>query len=593
MNRLKDEISPYLLQHADNPINWHPWDNRALMEAKHRDVPIFLSIGYSSCHWCHVMERQSFSDKEVAEALNSGFVCIKVDREERPDIDSLYMNFCHVLTGSGGWPLTIVMTPDLLPFYAATYLPKRGIGNIKGLIEVAETIKRLWRDHRGEIYSKAKEIFEHLKVVMSHTSWNYTLELSRLPEKAFQTLKDIYDPQNGGFGGKPKFPMPVYLNFLMAYHKVTGLNGPLEMVLNTLRAMRTGGIYDHVGKGFHRYATDEAWLVPHFEKLLYDQALLIGVYTEAYEITKNDLFKQTALETIGYVVGELYSPEGLFYTAEDADSEGEEGRFYTWTLDELRAALNSSEFSVIFDTYDLTSRGNFEDTGRNILYFRYPIRKGCKEVNPLLPEALKKLDHIRLSRPRPFKDRKSLTDWNALMILALVKAGEVFNDPGLIERAKKTACFIRDHLYDPQKGLMHLYMEGNKRAEGLLDDYAFYINSLLELHRVTSDRYHLELALELTEYVCGHFLNETGKAFYSSPETSKDLILRLQDITDNVIPSGNGVMMDNLLKLHRLTGNNRYYDLAMSIPYAMPATIGSSPASCCSILTALLTQLTP
>ncbi len=591
MNRLKDEISPYLLQHAANPINWQPWDMDALKEARERDVPIFLSIGYSSCHWCHVMESQSFSDQEVAEVLNNDFVCIKVDREERPDIDSLYMNFCHVLTGSGGWPLTIVMTPDLYPFYAATYLPKRSIGSVKGLIDVAEIIKRLWRDHRTEIDSKAREIYEHLRIITNHTSRDYTLELNKLPEMAFQRLKEIYDDQNGGFGSRPKFPMPVYLTFLMAYHRATGLKWPLAMVTNTLRSMRLGGIYDHVGKGFHRYSTDEAWLVPHFEKLLYDQALLISAYTEAYQLTKDDLFKQTAIETIGYVITELCSPEGLFYTAEDADSEGKEGQFYTWTLDELRATLTDPEFSLMFDTYDLTNTGNFEDTGRNILYFRYPIRKGFREVNPLIPEILEKLKHIRSLRPRPFKDRKSLTDWNSLMVSALVRAGEVFNGQDFIDRATRAASFIRDHLYDPKKGLLHLYMEGNKKVDGLLDDYAFYINSLLELYRITSDRPHLELAIELTAYVCDHFIDETGKAFYSSPETSKDLIIRQKEITDNVIPSGNGVMMDNLLRLHKITGNPKYYDQAMSIPYAMPATLGSSPASCCSILTTILNSV--
>ncbi len=589
MNRLKGQISPYLQQHSDNPVYWQPWDIHALKEAKDRDIPIFLSVGYSTCHWCHVMERESFSDQQTAEILNDSFVCIKVDREEMPHIDNLYMEFCHLITGSGGWPLTIVMTPNLYPFFAATYLPKHTTMGRKGLIDIAQQINRLWIEQRAEIESLSLKIFEALRANIQEAAKPCPLEMNTLPHRAFHHLSSIYDSQNGGFGSAPKFPMPTYLLFFIAYYRAYGSKEALQKITHSLESMGAGGIYDIVEKGFHRYATDQKWSIPHFEKMLYDQAMLIRTYTEAYEITRSDFFRDRAIETIGYVLEELTSPEGIFYTAEDADSEGSEGLYYTWTLKELKDSLNNEEMSLMLNLFDLSEEGNFEETGRNILY--------CKQgSNAILNVAIKgqldrilnKLRLLRSNRIRPFKDRKSLTGCNGLMIYALAKASATFHRKDFLEAALRALNFIKDKIYNPDSGLYRVYYEGQTRTDALLEDYAFLIAAALQTDKAATGNQHLRWALALTDYVLGHFYDSKGKGFYSTPETSLGLILRMKDITDNVLPSSNSVMLDNLLALNRITGDPYYKDIALSIPYAMPSTIASSPASCCSMLYSLL-----
>lgn len=586
MNRLSSEKSPYLLQHAHNPVDWRPWSEEAFTEAKSRDVPVLLSIGYSTCHWCHVMERESFADTEVAQVLNKNFVCIKVDREQRPDIDRLYMEFCHILTGSGGWPLHIFMTPDKRPFYAFTYLPKENRYNTIGLIELAQKVSTLWSQRHEIIETTANELINHLQnSIKALSKPTEQLDFKNLSHRAFETLRSMYDSQNGGFGVAPKFPMAVYLLFLVDYYEVTGSQEALSMLVTTLRAMRRGGIYDHIGNGFHRYSTDAQWRFPHFEKMLYDQAMLLMAYVEGFRITGLDEFRDTANGIFSYVFTELLSPVGLFYTAQDADTDGQEGLYYIWSYDEIGSVLSGKDFALLSSLFEISREGNFLDTGKNVLYLKKDIPIEDREK---FNKIVQRLYEIRSRRNKPFLDTKFLTDCNALMIKALVKAGSVLKNDFFIERACSAVEYLLDVLYDPQKGLAHLSIADFVDNIGFLDDYSYLIDALLELHRLGGSERYLKKALELTEQTIDRFYDKKAGGFYFTDNKKEQLLIPLKDITDNVVPSGSAIMMKNLLYLAKVTNQSTYRETALSVPLSAPTTLASSPLACCTILSTSL-----
>ncbi len=460
MNRLKNEKSPYLLQHADNPVDWYPWGPEAFEKARQEDKPIFLSIGYSTCHWCHVMEHESFEDEEVARLLNQTFVSIKVDREERPDIDQLYMTVAQLMTGGGGWPLNIFMTPDKEPFFAATYIPKENRYGRLGLMELIPRVDELWRTSRQELLSSADRIVAALKQV-SESQGSSLLDASVL-DKAYQQLLDSFDKDLGGFGSAPKFPSPHNFYFLLRYWQRSGREEALDMVEKTLQAMRAGGIYDHVGFGFHRYSTDAGWLVPHFEKMLYDQALLTLAYTEVFQATGKSFYQTTAREILSYILRDMQSPEGAFYSAEDADSEGEEGKFYLWSYDELENLLSDRELDHLVRHFGIKPEGNFLDqdggssSGLNILHWS----RRANEAQEDFEAIRKKLFDYREKRIHPLKDDKILTSWNGLMIAALARAGGAFSEKAYTDAAEKAASFILAQMRDGRGRLLHRFRGG-------------------------------------------------------------------------------------------------------------------------------------
>ncbi len=479
----------------DNPVDWYPWCEEAFEKAKSEDKPVFLSIGYSTCHWCHVMAHESFEDKRVAELMNDAFISVKVDREERPDIDGIYMTVCQMVTSGGGWPLTIIMTPDKKPFFAGTYFPKRNRFGRSGLMEIIPQIKNYWINKREEILKSAEEIsFALTKATIAKSGNDLTIEIL---DKAFTDFKNRFDSKFGGFGHAPKFPTPHNLLLLLRCWKRTSNNEALEMVTKTLTEMRKGGIYDHIGYGFHRYSTDEQWLVPHFEKMLYDQALLIMAYAEEYQVTKNELFKRTAEEIIEYVLRDLTSPEGGFFSAEDADSEGEEGKFYLWDENELESILGT-DFLVVKKIFNTDKGGNWVDPmlggapGTNILHLQKSLEEisaetgiPAEELRNKIENARKKLFEVREKRIHPYKDDKILTDWNGLMISALSKAAQVFNEKKYSEAAEKAVTFIQNNLFPQNLKLLHRFREGDAGLSAHIDDYAFLTAGLLDLYEAS------------------------------------------------------------------------------------------------------------
>ncbi len=475
-NRLGSEQSPYLLQHADNPVDWYPWGEEAFEAARRENKPIFLSIGYSTCHWCHVMEHESFEDPEIARLLNAGFIAIKVDREERPDIDSIYMTVCQMMTGSGGWPLTIVMTPDKRPFFAATYLPKESRYGRSGMLDLLPRLREAWLNEPDRIEQAAQSVLEALNSSQGSTRGN-DLDQAVL-SAALEQARSRFDPRYGGFGTRPKFPTPHQLLFLLrSWHRDRD-PATLEMVEKTLTAMRLGGIYDHVGFGFHRYSTDEKWLVPHFEKMLYDQAMLALAYTAAYQVTGKALYAQTVDEIFTYVLRDMTASEGGFYSAEDADSEGEEGKFYLWSEDDIRQILSPGDAEFVMASLNVLPVGNFHDeatgqnTGANILHLTAPLGESEQQQ---WDDLRGQLFSAREKRVHPSKDDKVLTDWNGLMIAALARAGQVLGRPAYTDAAEKAATFILGTLRDdsPTGGLLLRYRGGQAGITGHLDDYAF------------------------------------------------------------------------------------------------------------------------
>ncbi len=576
-NRLAHEKSPYLLQHKDNPVDWYPWGEEAFERARAEDKPIFLSIGYSTCHWCHVMEHESFEDEEVAALMNDAFVSIKVDREERPDIDNLYMSFCQMMGGSCGWPLNVVMTPDKKPFFVATYIPKESRYGRPGMIELVPRLKQLWRERRADVEASAREITEALRKspAAAPDASSSELDAGTLRE-AFLQFSSRFDAEHGGFGTAPKFPSPHNLLFLLRYAHRSDEAAARVMVTRTLDRMRLGGIFDHVGFGFHRYATDAEWKLPHFEKMLYDQAMLAMAYTEAYQATGKATYAETAREIFTYVLRDMTAPEGGFFSAEDADSEGREGKFYLWTVDEVREVLGPDEAAFVIETFNMTPEGNFEDeatrqkTGENILYLKKPLDEIAAErgesaeaVRGRWEAARRKLFAHREKRVHPGKDDKVLTDWNGLMIAALAMAARALDAPALdapeyAEAARRAAAFIRTTMRTDDGRLLHRWREGDAALQANLDDYAFMVWGLIELYETTFDPAYLEEALALNDVILTHFRDDENGGFFFTPDDGEELLARQKELYDGAIPSGNSVAMYNLLRLSRLTGNTDF-----------------------------------
>jgi uncharacterized protein YyaL (SSP411 family) len=606
-NRLIREKSPYLLQHAYNPVDWYPWGEEAFEKAKREDKPIFLSIGYSTCHWCHVMEKESFEDPEVAKLINEVFVPIKVDREERPDIDNVYMKVCQLISQGGcGWPLNVILTPDGKPFFVATYIPKENRFGRIGMLDLIPRIKEFWETRRKDILDSAVQITSVLEKISQGTEsfGGEDLDASTL-NLAYEQLARNFDSTYGGFSQAPKFPTPHNLLFLLRYWKRSGDSRALWMVEKTLQAMRLGGIYDHVGFGFHRYSTDSKWLVPHFEKMLYDQALIAMAYTEAYQATGRLEYGETASEIFTYVLRDMTSPEGGFYSAEDADSEGEEGKFYLWTEEEIRELLEE-ESELIIKIFNVEKEGNFSEeasgrrTGRNILYLRKPLADISASLNIPFEElkarvecAREKLFSYREKRIHPGKDDKILTDWNGLMIAALAKGGMVFDEPKYLEAARRAVDFILNRLTTPDGRLLHRYREGEAALVATLDDYAFFIWGLIELYEATFDIGYLKIALRLNDDMIKHYWDEKNGGFYLTPDDGEALIVRPKEIYDGAIPSGNSVAMLNLLKLAKITANPDFERKAIGIVRAFSRIVKQLPLAHTQLMIALDFALGP
>jgi uncharacterized protein YyaL (SSP411 family) len=587
-NHLSTEKSPYLIQHMENPVDWYPWGEEAFNRAKEEDKPIFLSIGYSTCHWCHVMAHESFEDNEVGELMNEVFISIKVDREERPDIDNVYMKICQMMTGSGGWPLTIIMTPEKKPFFTGTYFPRETRFGRIGLIDLIKRIKELWNTQREELLNSAEKItFSLQNIDQESPGEKFSKETLK---KAYRQLSIQYDNKNGGFGDRPKFPTPHNLIFLLRYWKRTGDQKALEMVEKTLQSMRKGGIYDHIGFGFHRYSTDSIWLVPHFEKMLYDQALIAIAYIETYQATGKDLYKRSAQEIFSYVLRDMLSPEGGFYSAEDADSEGEEGKFYVWTLEELSKILEKKELELLIATFNISESGNYleeasrEKTGKNILHLsKYPK----EELKDELETIREKLFKYRKNRIHPHKDDKILTDWNGLMIAALAKGSVAFDNEEYLIYAKNSINFILSNLLDSNKRLFHRYKDGISEINGYLTDYAFFIWGLLEVYEASFDIFYLKTALNLHKIQIEDFWDDNIGGFYFTAKNSEKLLTRQKEIYDGAIPSGNSIAMLNLLRLSYITGNYELEEKADILNRVFSEKIKANPLAYTQFLVAI------
>jgi uncharacterized protein len=596
-NRLARESSPYLLQHAFNPVEWHPWGEEAFQLAREQDRPVFLSIGYSTCHWCHVMAHESFEDGEVATLLNRTFVCIKVDREERPDIDALYMSVALALTGTGGWPLTIIMTPGKEPFFAATYIPKETRFGSNGLLDLIPAIDTFWKSRRGEIRETVGKITRALQQGRKTVTGQQVTE--KIIHSAYRDLALRFDAANGGFSSAPKFPAPHTISFLLRYWKKTGNKHALAMADKTLRAMSCGGIYDHLGYGFHRYSTDSRWLVPHFEKMLYDQALLVTAFTEAYLATGNRSFRRTAEECLTYLLRDMRDPSGGFYSAEDADSEGIEGKFYLWKKGEIEVALGD-EAPVFVRTYNVKQEGNFpaqetgKRTGENILHLSAPHDGPASspddpedELVISLSSARERLYAIRRGRIHPFKDDKVLTDWNGLVISALSLAARAFGDERYLDAATSAADFILGTMRSRTGELLHRYRDGTAGIRGVASDYAYLCAGLLDLYELTFLPKYLEAAIGIEEYFSQHFLDRSEGGYFTSHEEETDLLVRQKDIYDGALPSVNSVAMKNLLRLGLMTTNSRYHTRAWDLAASFSTLVEQSPAGYTAFLSAL------
>ncbi|TVQ96431.1 MAG: thioredoxin domain-containing protein [Desulfovibrionales bacterium] len=591
-NRLIRETSHYLLQHAHNPVDWHPWGEDALARARAEDKPIFLSIGYSTCHWCHVMAHECFADEGVAALMNQHLINIKVDREERPDIDQVYMAACHVLGRRGGWPLSVFMGPDGRPFFIATYIPREsGFGRM-GMLELIPRVATIWSEQRREILASGMQIEEALRANQGAECVVQEPDMNRAADEAYHLFVARFDPEHGGFGNAPKFPAPHTLLFLLEYARARNEPKALEMVETTLRCMRLGGVFDHVGFGFHRYSTDERWLLPHFEKMLYDQAMLLMAYTEAWLATQNPLFRQTVAEIAKYVLDQLVLGEGGFGSGQDADSEGQEGTFYVWTREELLAVLGPDHGEWVCQTFGVLPEGNFleeatgQRTGANILHLAKVMTDPRDQERW---EILRnRLALAREHRPRPLTDDGVLADWNGLLIAALAKAGKVFEEPGWLETARSAADFLLTRMRDAHGRMRHrsrsvtqetslaLHVSG----QGFLDDQAFVVWGLLELYAVDQNRRYLTAAEELIDIQLQFFSDETQGGFYFTASDGEMLLFRPKEGAEGALPSGNAVSAGNLLRMSELTGNSLYREEAEKIKQAFGKLITTQPHGC-------------
>lgn len=591
-NLLKHEKSPYLLQHAQNPVDWYPWSEDAFEKAREEDKPVFLSIGYSTCHWCHVMERESFEDEETARLLNDVFICIKVDREERPDIDSVYMKVCQLITKSGGWPLTIIMTPDKEPFFAATYIPRETRYGRIGLQELIPRIKTLWQTRNAELKANAAEITGALETIKQKSP---PQELSKKTlDKAYEYFLKSFDRVHGGFGGAPKFPTPHNLYFLMRYFRRSKKDSALQMVEKTLQGMRRGGIYDHIGFGFHRYATDERWIIPHFEKMLYDQALLALAYLEAYQLTRKEEYAQTAREIFTYVLRDMTDAQGGFYCAEDADSEGVEGKFYLWTQEEIKNILPSADSDLFISLYQHPEDGEIH--GMQELpqgHFIPHLAPTLGQLPQMTDEIRQKLFAARKSRVHPLKDDKILADWNGLMIAALARGAQILDEPLYLKAARNAADFIFTNMTDEEGELLHRWRAGDASITGMLDDYAFVIWGLLELYEASWQTNYLKKALTLNRQMMERYWDEKEGGLYFTQHGAEDILVRQKEVQDGALPSGNSVALLNILRLARITADSELENRAAKIAEVFSAEVAQYPTAHTHFLAALDFSLGP
>ena len=603
-NRLINESSPYLLQHATNPVDWYPWGKEAFEKAKKENKPIFLSIGYSTCHWCHVMEHESFADEEVAALLNKYFVAIKVDREERPDIDQVYMAVTQTMTGRGGWPNNVFLTPDKKPFFAGTYFPKLNRWGLPGLMEILPKVAEIWQNDRENVQKSAEQITD-LLAGRGNPNPGDALDQSIL-DKTRNLLAEMYDPQYGGFGQAPKFPTPHMLAFLLRRYHHNEDTQALAMVEKTLTRMRFGGIHDHIGFGFHRYSTDGQWLVPHFEKMLYDQALLAMAYTETYQATGKELYARTVREIFAYILRDMTSKEGGFYSAEDADSEGVEGKFYLWTLPQIQEIIGKNETEIFKKIYNLEDTGNFKSqeaeqtAGSNILHLKKTLPDSAAELGVPEKQLLQRLEknreqlfRIRKKRVHPFKDDKILTDWNGLMIAALAKAGLVLDEPRYTSAAVKAADFIMRKLRDKNGRLLKRYRKGKAGLPAHLNDYAFVVWGFLELYQAGFKTIYLQEAIRLNDQMIKHFWDPQSGGLFMTADDGEKLLIRNKEIYDGAIPSGNSVAALNLLRLGHMTGRQDYLQKAESIGKAFSGSVNRYPPGHTHLMVAVEYALYP
>lgn len=597
-NRLINAKSPYLLQHAYNPVDWYEWGEEAFEVAKRENKPIFLSIGYSTCHWCHNMARDSFDADDVAALLNEHYISIKVDREERPDIDNAYMKVCQALTGQGGWPLTIIMTPQKIPFFAGTYFPREKKYNLPGLKDILKGIARVWEEKREMLEEKGQGLVNALVQMEQNEGADSDGIKGELLEKATYDLQQQYDRQYGGFGKAPKFPIPHSLTFLLRTWERSGDAETLNMIVNTLKEMRRGGIFDQLGYGFHRYSVDEKWLVPHFEKMLYDQALLAIAYVEAYQATGEKLFSDTAHAVFTYILGEMQNRGGAFYSAENAESEGVEGKYYIWQRDEIMGILGEKEGNLVCDYFGVTAEGNMGD-GQNVLHLPFDEsaflnKHGLTERqwHFILEQSRKALLEARKKRIRPSRDDKILTSWNGLMISALAKGSGALRGDVYLQEARRAADFILSEVVVDGE-LYHRYMEGDVAFPAFLDDYAFFCAGLLDLFEATQDSFYLEKAIQLNEKMLEDFWDGEKGGLFFAPSGNAELPLTVKEAYDGATPSGNSVAALNLLRLAAFMADDELEQKAKALFSSFARLINTTPSGFTAMLTAFDFSLGP
>lgn len=568
-NRLINETSPYLLQHAHNPVDWYAWNNEAFEKARAEGKPILLSIGYSSCHWCHVMEKESFENQQIANIMNELFVNVKVDKEERPDLDQIYMNFIQLTSGHGGHPMTVFLTPDGVPFFGGTYFPPVRKYNMPSFPEILLSVADAYKNRQDEIQNSAVGILGELRRVGLAEASNLSLSTEQL-DSAFRSISRSFDATNGGFGGAPKFPSPMALEFCLKYWARTLDASALHIVAHTCRKMAQGGIFDQLGGGFHRYTVDAIWLTPHFEKMLYDNAQLACIYLHAFQATGDEFFKQITIETLEYIQREMTDAQGGFYSATDADSEGEEGKFFIWTPAEIREILGEEAARIFNFHFDVSETGNFE--GRNILNVRQSVEESARQLNvsveklkEVLERGKKLLFEAREKRIKPFRDEKVLAAWNGLMLAAFAEAGAVLERIDFLQTAEKNADFILSEMIDENGFLLRSWKDGKAKLAGYVEDYANFADALVELYQVTGNVRWLKEAKRLTDRMIDEFWDEDEGGFYFTGKNHEELIVRSKDFFDNATPSGNSVAADVLLKLSVLLGDENYHRYATTL----------------------------
>jgi uncharacterized protein YyaL (SSP411 family) len=567
-NHLIHETSPYLLQHADNPVDWYPWGEEAFEKARRENKPVMLSIGYSACHWCHVMAHESFENEQIARLMNENFVNIKVDREERPDLDQIYMNAVQMMTHHGGWPMTVFLTPEAVPFYGGTYFPPEDRYNIPGFPRVLIGVAEAYRDRQDDIRETGTSLVNELKRLSATGGSDYAIE-PELLDAAYVGIVRNYDSINGGFGGAPKFPPAMALEFLLRTHARTGNRDALEMVSHTCRKMAQGGMYDQLGGGFHRYSTDARWLVPHFEKMLYDNALLSRLYLHYFQVSDESFARETVEGILDYVLREMTHADGGFYSTQDADSEGHEGKFFVWTMDEVRAAVGETDARIFAAYYNVTEAGNFE--GKNIPNVTRTAEEVAKalgiaesELTASLEQSKRKLFELREQRVKPDRDEKILTAWNGLMMASFAEAGVVLNRPDYTDAARKNAEFVLANLRR-DGSLLRTWKDGVGKFNAYLEDYAFLIEGLVTLFETTGEFRWLKDALALTDRMIEEFWDDEGGGFFFTGKSHENLIVRSKDYFDNATPSGNSVAALALLRLATLMNNDGYRNLATAV----------------------------